>query len=77
MNLNVHEARLGVTRIVAEVLVDLADDGEISEEDLDDLEVAMLDAASIVLESLAFEVQAVQPDGTVVVHLRLPEDEPE
>lgn len=67
---SVFDTRLQVAQFFAEVLVDLADLDE-SEEDLDELTVAMLDASNLLLESLNFEVVSVE-DDVITATLRLP-----
>lgn len=67
---SVFDARLQVAQYLAEVLVDLADPDE-SEEDLEEITVALLDASNLLLESMNFEVVSVE-DDVITATLRLP-----
>lgn len=69
--MNEHEARLEIVRTLRDVLVDLADDGEVSQEDLDAMDASMLDAAELLLEALELQVVSVGPDGEVTVTVLL------
>lgn len=70
--MNVSEARVAILDLVADVLVELGDDGEI---DSGELREAMEDAAEMVLDALDLEVTSVNDDGSLTVRVRVDTDE--
>jgi hypothetical protein len=58
--MNVHAARLAITEVIRDVLLDLADaEGELSEDEYIEMEETLLDAADLILDSLGVQVLAV------------------
>jgi|688.fasta_scaffold682983_2 hypothetical protein len=57
--MNTNEARLAVVGIIADVLFELSDDDDLSDDDRGDLRDSLADAADLILEALEFDVIAV------------------
>lgn len=64
--MNEHEARLGIVTRIAEVLLDLAQDGLEEGDDLDEMRDAMSDAAELVMEALGVEVVSVEGSTALI-----------
>jgi hypothetical protein len=58
--MNEHEVRLGLVRVIRDVLVDLAAEDGTENDDLLAMEEAMTDAADIILDALQVEVVSAE-----------------
>ncbi len=65
--LNVHEARLELVRGIREVLMDFADDGSMSADELIEIERQLGDVADAILEALSVQVLEVKDSGTFLL----------
>lgn len=72
--MNTNEARLGIIDTITDVLLDLSDDEELTDDERDNLREAMADAADLICEALDLEVRSVGADG-ITVRVVVPQPE--
>jgi hypothetical protein len=65
--LNIYEARLELVRGIREVLMDFADDGSMSPDELLEVERQLGDVADAILEALSVQVLEVKDSGTFLL----------
>ena len=65
--LNIYEARLELVRGIREVLMDFADDGSMSPDELIEVERQLGDVADAILEALSVQVLEVKDSGTFLL----------
>lgn len=65
--LNIYEARLELVRGIREVLMDFADDGSMSQDELLEVERQLGDVADAILEALSVQVLEVKDSGTFLL----------
>lgn len=68
--MNEYEARLAIVTLIRDVLIDLTNDGESTQEDID----AMGDAADIIVEGLGFEIVSVE-GSKIIISVEIPQED--
>lgn len=67
---NIYEARVELVNTITDVLLDLADAGSSSGEELLELQRQLADVADAILEELGATVLEVKDDGSYLLELR-------
>lgn len=66
-----YEARLNIIDRISEILLDLAGDDEVSQQELEEMRDAMRDAAEVLLEGIGFEVVSVDAKDVITATIDL------
>lgn len=67
---NIYEARVELVNTITDVLLDLADAGSVSGDELRELQRQMADVADAILEELGAAVLEVKDDGSYLLEVR-------